>query len=178
MAKNILFILLSFFSLTSCADDASTLCNANETVFFSCPTRNKIISICAPKAGSAPEFLEYRFGTTKNTEMTYRAERNNTKRFRHANHMFSGNEYGLLWFRNENVTYLINTPSQGNSFLQVRKKGKTLATINCKTDSRGDIDQASPFVEHVEANGKRLQDEWNRAEQDGDITKSSSIKQN
>ena len=77
------FIYLSFFSSAQITyADEPTLCKADEKTILSCPVegkKRKIISICAENSvdGKELSYIEYRFGTQKNTEMKYLVTRDN-----------------------------------------------------------------------------------------------------
>lgn len=49
-----------------------TLCKPSEDIYFSCPMKNKIVSVCA-KNNVSPDagYVQYRYGTTEDIEMIY-----------------------------------------------------------------------------------------------------------
>lgn len=108
--RTCLSLLLSCFMMNAVASNSS-LCQAEETILFSCMTKqNKIISLCASKELSATNgYIQYRFGNKKAVELTYPANQTvpASKAFQGRSQMFSGGGGIYLRFKNKAYDYLI-----------------------------------------------------------------------
>ncbi|ASQ46053.1 lysozyme inhibitor LprI family protein [Legionella clemsonensis] len=104
-----LFLFLLLFSVASFAE-SNSLCQRNEQILFSCPTKNeKIISLCASENLSATTgYLQYRFGKKNNIELYYpEREIPPGKAFTGRSQMFSGGGGIYLRFSKNNYDYII-----------------------------------------------------------------------
>lgn len=129
--NNILFFITLLLLRKIVAASSQTLCNQDEKVFFSCNVNRKIVSICiTPKRAPTP-YMEYRFGTEKKIEMTYRGDSLHPK-FKRVAVTYASNTATILWFRNDDIDYLLNFPMNGGPSLEVKKAGKTIAKMACK----------------------------------------------
>lgn len=89
----------------------NSLCQAEETILFSCMTKqNKIISLCASKGLSATNgYIQYRFGKKDAIELIYPTNQTMpaSKAFQGRAQMFSGGGGIYLRFKNKAYDYLI-----------------------------------------------------------------------
>lgn len=103
-----LLIFLSLFVAVSFAE-TNSLCQRNEQVLFSCPTKNaKIISLCASEnLSSTSGYLQYRFGKKNNIELYYPEDKVPPKKaFTGRSQMFSGGGGIYLRFTKNNYDYI------------------------------------------------------------------------
>ncbi len=97
-----MFVVVSFA-------ETNSLCQRNEQVLFSCPTKNaKIISLCASEnLSSTNGYLQYRFGKKNNIELYYPEDKVLPKKaFTGRSQMFSGGGGIYLRFTKNNYDYI------------------------------------------------------------------------
>ena len=88
-------ILIGSMIVLSCSNlQAKSLCLKTEKTLFTCETGKKVISYCS----QPNKFLEYRFGTPKRIELSYRvdAKKNSNNKI---NHVIMGND--MFFFENK-----------------------------------------------------------------------------
>ncbi|MFA5172084.1 MAG: hypothetical protein WC426_11005 [Sulfuriferula sp.] len=118
-----------------------TLCKADETIILSCPVegnKGKIISMCAKNAGNGknPSYIEYRFGTKKNTEMTYLVTKNNGAKIYRG--LYDGTYSIFFGFKIKDYFYIAEVPQEvkrAHMNIIIRKNTERIATILCKVNS-------------------------------------------
>lgn len=135
-------IALSFVVMGGYArSEEVTLCSKSEEVYFSCSTKNKIVSVCA-LGNVSPEngYVQYRIGYPGNVEFQYPATPVVPKNRFSISDIFGGNlNIVHLKFRSGKYDYVIY---QGDvSGVYVRKNGKTVANLVC---GDGDYKTISP----------------------------------
>lgn len=77
-------LLLSLcFAPVAIGADSSVIshCATNEDVFFSCPIKTKIVSVCAVRNRGVIERLSYRYGALGKIENQYTVSEHNQNRF-------------------------------------------------------------------------------------------------
>ncbi|BBP01664.1 hypothetical protein [Sulfuriferula nivalis] len=147
MKKVILSNVFSYLSVILSAQityaDEPTLCEADEKIILSCPVegkKRKIISICAKNTvdGKDLSYIEYRFGTQKNTEMKYLVTRDNGAK------MYRGLDNGTysvyFAFQKYDYYYLVDVMQEvigAQMSVTVTKKstGADVAAILCKPNN-------------------------------------------
>lgn len=114
--KRIFVLSLGIFVLTGNAVAATaeaSLCEADETVVFSCPTgKGKFVAICASPALTAAEgYMQYRFGAPgKTPDLVYPKTRDHPRtHFLSGRMAFSGGGAAHLKFTNGEYTYVLFT---------------------------------------------------------------------
>ena len=148
LKKNILFFITLLVLSKLVAASPQTLCNQDEQVFFSCNVNKKIVSICTAQNPATIPYMEYRFGTEKKIEMTYRGDSLHPK-FNRVAVTYASNTATILWFRNDDIDYLLNFPMKGGPSLEVKNAGKTIVEMACKNGWEaviGEPDRPSPFI--------------------------------
>lgn len=127
-----------------------TNCQLNEEVFFSCQVGKKILSMCSSPKAETPQYLEYRFGTPKNIELRYRGSVNDVpKKFNRAEITGASNSGITIWFKRNDVHYVINAPVRGGPYLEVIMHGKRVSRFACQDEwggVDGDLDIASNTI--------------------------------
>lgn len=110
-----------------------SLCKANENVLFSCSLGKKTVSLCTSDNGTAPEYLEYRFGTPAKIELSYKGTATDSPlKFKRSEVTYASNAATIVWFKNSETNYLLHFPADGGPLLEVIKDGKTIAELSCK----------------------------------------------
>lgn len=128
---------------------AAQNCLPTEATLYEGNTGKKVALVCASPAKPPFAKIEYRFGTTEKTEMTYTADLANGKKFFATNEAYDPRA-GLshLWFTNGDTTYIISEcvggmcPHSGG--IVVAKGKKILARIKVK-EGRFSADDAVDF---------------------------------
>ena len=123
---NKLILIGSMIVLSSSNLQAKSLCLKTEKTLFTCETGKKVISYC----GQPNKFLEYRFGTPKRIELSYRVDANKNSNNK-INHLLMGND--MYFFKNKGHFYTLSIPMQGLPNLQVKKNQQRVSTLECKT---------------------------------------------
>lgn len=121
-------------SPTAYASEA-TLCNARETVVFSCSLKSaKIASVCSA-SGPGQDYVAYRFGKPGKIELTYQADAAHPGQvFHRAKVVGASNAEDRIWFTNRGHLYRIYSPMRGFPGLEVSRNGATVARLECKGD--------------------------------------------
>lgn len=134
--------LASVSCLLLCAGPgvAASLCTANETTAFSCPTRQgKLMSICATRTDT-----HYRFGRPGAIELAFPPPgRYAPTLFRHFHYFRAGTEQTSLSFATGGVTYTVFSDSddsgEQDAGVTVRTKASTKpVTIACASKPQAD----------------------------------------
>jgi hypothetical protein len=132
----------------------STLCNADETVVFSCHMAKKTVSLC--HSASAAHALSYRFGTPGHPELTYPdAQKHEAARFASSESPLYGGGAQTVTFRRGDYEYGLysqvsrSDDGQGNGAdggdrtpefedgLVVSRGGKPLKKMVCDDGGQG-----------------------------------------
>lgn len=152
-ALNPCIIALSMLIVTTAEAKNKTLCQPDEQVFFSCEIGKKpigkIVSFCTSGKQQAAPYMEYRFGRPGNIEMTYRGHAAPDTGFSRVDVLYASNASKIIWFKNQQVNYLLSLPIKGGPVLQVVKDNKTIADMACKDGwdtTIGDGEAPSPFI--------------------------------
>ena len=148
-------------SCNSAQANPSSTCQKNERVIFSCNFANgKTALVCTNTLKSDNQFVEYRFGKAPKVEMTYRADQaSNNAMFHSAEVLYASNAEKVFWFKQADFAYLIHMPMRGGPSLEVMRKQKTVANLQCLkgwSGVRGDSDITS---KHISWHGKISDDE-------------------
>ena len=160
-ARLVLGLGLALASLaTARAVLAASLCQADESVAFSCATGSKLASLCASRKGDTLDALVYRFGAPGRIEKEFRASQDNQNRFSGfvspANPRASVRE---IWFEQGPFTYLLTQCVGGDcahpAGIAVLRDGKLKLNAYCAFDPKNDTAWFAP--ELVEF-GSDLQD--------------------
>lgn len=116
---------------------APSHCNANENIIFSCQMGKKVVSVCSSKnIGSKTGYLQYRFGKIGSPEALIPS---NPESFRSSVTGYSGCGASCtdgVIFRNGDFSYGISHHQQDYE-LQVSKKNKNIAVLECPKDNDG-----------------------------------------
>ncbi|STX47260.1 Uncharacterized protein conserved in bacteria [Legionella hackeliae] len=102
--------MLVFILSTPVFAETASLCQSNEQVVFSCPTKNsKTISLCASEdLSAATGTIQYRFGKKNNIELFYPSKKiPPSEAFMGRSQMFSGGGGIYLRFGKNNFDYII-----------------------------------------------------------------------
>lgn len=159
--------LLMMLAIWAGAADAApqTLCRPQEQVFFSCNLGKKIVSLCMTPDNAPSPYMEYRFGTAKNIELTYRSDAREPKFSRVAVN-YASNSENILWFNNAGTDYLLHLPMKAGPGLEVRQQGKTISDMACKggwAATVGEHDQPLPLIsEKPDIDSSEVQHYWQR----------------
>ncbi len=121
----------------------TSLCPAGQTPLFTCPIKQKLVSICADNGKAT-----YYYGTPAKIEMTSQA-------LTTATHEFSGGGEIQITATNHAYTYTVYDSTTRTSFsangqndpdfssgLVVQKNGKTIANTQCGADATISADAA------------------------------------
>jgi hypothetical protein len=144
--KSILLLFLTLSALVhehTVFADEKTLCSPDETIILSCPVQSKkqkIISMCGKRiiGNNNLDYIEYRFGTTKKVEMTYRVTNDNGLKIYRG--LDKGTYSVYFGFQVYDYFYLIDVMQEipgARMSLTITKKstGKDVATILCKENN-------------------------------------------
>lgn len=143
-AATILLLHVEF----SYADPADiSLCKANEETIFSCQTaKKKIISLCEFRTRSS-NFIEYRYGTLANVELSYRADAKSKNKFYQGTFHGGKISTNLIWFNNGPFTYSIFSPDWGQDGVAVINNDKLISSQKCSEKSSADIGETNLLIE-------------------------------
>ncbi len=134
---------------------AASLCQPDEQVIYTCPTGDKIVSICAApgKAG----ILRYRFGRPGVVELTYPANgQAGSGVFLLGSLLFSGGGGAWLRFENKGYVYTVFTATgkwgpggaiAGASGVAVTHAGKPVTNLVCRAPAVGAL--GPPLISHT-----------------------------
>lgn len=118
-----------------------TLCASFEEIYFSCPVKDRIISVCA-SGNVSPEngYVQYRIGRPGHVELQYPSAPVVPKNKFTISDIFGGNlNIAHLKFRSGKYDYVIY---QGNvSGVYVKKNGQRVVNLTCDA---GDYQTISP----------------------------------
>jgi len=143
MKKITSMMTLVFISLNL---HAKSLCSKGEHTYFSCQIDIKEISFC----GQPNKFLEYRYGTLKKIEMSYRADAQKNRKNK-INHILMGND--IFFFKKNDYYYSLSIPMKGYPVLQIKKNQKITNALECKTaDSWSGENKFLKFISDEEIN--------------------------
>lgn len=135
--------LLSLFGVRNCyaQSEEKTMCSSFEEVYFSCPVKNKIVSVCA-SGNVSPEngYVQYRIGRPGHVEFQYPSTPVVPKNRFSISDIFGGNlNIVHLKFKSGKYDYVIY---QGDvSGVYVKKNGKRVVNLTCDA---GDYQTISP----------------------------------
>ncbi|MGF6244213.1 hypothetical protein P3T42_005978 [Paraburkholderia sp. GAS38] len=108
-----------------------TLCEPHEEVYFSCPVKKKIVSVCA-SGNVSPDngYVEYRIGNSEHIDFQYPDKPYPPGRHFSISDITGGNlNIVHLKFRSGGYDYVVY---QGDvSGVYVKKNGKTVANLTC-----------------------------------------------
>jgi hypothetical protein len=93
--------------------------------------------------------MEYRFGTKKKIEMTYRATDDTQSKFKKTEALYASNSSNLIWFHVNQFRYILNLPMRGGPVLEVKNAERTIAEMACKRGWQGTLgepDAKSDFI--------------------------------
>lgn len=136
-------LFLSLIGARNCyaRSEEETMCSSFEEVYFSCPVKNKIVSVCA-SGNVSPEngYVQYRIGHPGHVEFQYPSAPVVPKNRFSISDIFGGNlNIVHLKFKSGKYDYVIY---QGDvSGVYVKKNGKTVANLTC---GAGDYKTISP----------------------------------
>ena len=104
-----LIFLAIFFFASGTSHALNELCEKGESTYFSCNIGKKIVSLCASKGLSPTSgYLQYRFGTIKNIEFNYPAQKAHPNGiFFHSGAVYSGGVDTRLSFSNGAYKYVV-----------------------------------------------------------------------
>ena len=124
-------ILLMSIGVTYAQSSEETLCDSHEEIYFSCPIKNKIVSVCA-SGNISPNngYVEYRIGKRGNIDFQY-PEKSYPPLGRFSISDITGGNLNLvhLKFKSGGYDYVVY---QGDvSGVYVKKKGKTVGNLIC-----------------------------------------------
>ena len=135
-------LLFSSYAMAGAVDTGEnsmhSLCDANDSVFFSCTTKNnKLISLCGKGERSNPSGIYYRFGKAAKIEMDFPSNKDETSisKFSYSNYYKGTN----IHFNNNGYSYVLfepysNSSDEDRSGIAVSEinTNKQIAVINCK----------------------------------------------
>ena len=142
-----LTIFLSLLISSAAATQISN-CTNEEATIFTCSVKKKVLSICASKNESPQKYIEYRYSVgKKNPSFIYRADKSNpTRSFNRASVLGASSESIIIWFENDNYTYLVNNPIKGYPSVSVWKAGREIADNQCTGNYGGDAEVSNPLI--------------------------------
>lgn len=149
------------FATASSTQAASSLCEQNEKIVFSCPVKssNKIVSLCASRKLTKTEgYLQYRFGLPGKVELEYPKQHGEAqKAFRYSHYFraqvdsteisFSIDGYGYTVFDNYNGEEKPAIAEQGVTVTP--PTGKKDVTYSCKGRAKIDFGELPDVLENV-----------------------------
>lgn len=114
----------------------ATQCMPQETVFFSCETGKKVVSLCGTGKPGAIDAVAYRYGEPGKVELEYRATAAGGLLFHGQVEPAAPNaSVHEVWFDKGDTRYLITTCEGGDcaygAGLAVLRKGKILSKQRC-----------------------------------------------
>jgi hypothetical protein len=143
-----LLLTLILLISTACAEVKTSNCDKKEEILFSCSTGKKIISFCASPKDFRPAYLEYRFGTPKMIELSYKVvEHDSVNKFSRAEVLGASSSSTEIWFENNGVNYVLGDPVKGDAALEIVKQKKIITRLVCKKDFLGDTSMPSVLIE-------------------------------
>lgn len=135
------FLCLLFFSAFSNAvvygaEAIATLCSKNESVLFSCPSRKKIISICATNLSSDGGSVQYRFGTAGAPEIELPQKPDQWRNSTVSRHLvLAGGGGTYVAFLNPPYRYIVYSATSGHWGMKagaaIEKEGHVIRHYSC-----------------------------------------------
>lgn len=127
--------------------EPSSLCSPEEKIFFSCPIGKKIVSYCESKIEGPNKYMEYRFGKPNKIELRYKAGgSDSTGKFSKAEITGASNVVTVIWFKNNELYYVLNDPVRGMPYLELYSNGSSKARLPCSDlhgKTEGNTDDSS-----------------------------------
>lgn len=120
-----------------------TLCASFEDIYFSCPVKDRVISVCA-SGNVSPEngYVQYKIGQPGHVEFQYPGAPVVPKNRFSISDIFGGNlNIVHLKFKSGKYNYVIYQGDVGGVY--VKKNGKTVANLTC---GAGDYKTIGPGV--------------------------------
>ena len=140
MFKYIALVFL-YTSVPLVATATESHCTANESVIWSCSSNKKIYSVCASKNLSASiGYMQYRVGYLKNPVFFYPEKAQHPRRFFNFELL---NRAARLNFTNAKYHYEITDQLIGESYVDVTKNEKPIATVTCSDSTQTLTDTTS-----------------------------------
>lgn len=149
----IIALFMAIFSGTTGA--TTTLCEPEDSVYFSCKTHSgKTLSLCASKEAKPSKSLVYKFGTKKRVELKFPTKFDDSHEFFYNHYIRSKVDYISISFRAKNYRYSVfrnydeeisQSPDFGVTIEDVSHPGKE-KTISCAVV---DIDRLSEAAESL-----------------------------
>ncbi|MFO1431963.1 MAG: hypothetical protein U1F76_17785 [Candidatus Competibacteraceae bacterium] len=141
MPRNKLISVCILYFFSSRVGAVESLCSAAEAVIFSCPTRQKIVSVCASKDLSATTgYMQYRFGPKGAPEIVYPQSKEHPRNYTESGVLtFAGGGGAYLRFKKEQYGYVVYTAiGRGwgqKAGLVVEKNNKLLSNFRCNRET-------------------------------------------
>ncbi|MEJ8817381.1 hypothetical protein [Lacibacter sp. H407] len=158
MKEIILFLLLSFNTITTFSQLTAELCGENEKVIFAFQLQNKKwVSVCMEKN---EKYIAYRFGTKTNIELVYPETLDSTswQKFRFKGYSRGGGKqnaamnYAFLSFHNNEAQYEIY--ETWNSEDEKEYCGITVINNNKTFDKKGILKTRKGYLLSLRSNEK------------------------
>ena len=144
-------LIVNMFIFSHANAAMKTNCQLDEKVFFSCPSGKKIISMCESTEPAVVQYMEYRYGTSKKIELRFRGSKTDVpKKFSRAEVSGASNSGTIIWFKNNDTYYTLNSPVRGGPYLEILLHGERIARLACNDDwgaVEGDLDGSSSSIE-------------------------------
>ncbi|MDP2077957.1 MAG: hypothetical protein Q8J85_07890 [Sulfuricurvum sp.] len=135
--KNSVAISIAFTIANTQLVASTSHCNANENVVFSCNTGKKVVSVCASKnIGPKTGYLQYRFGKIGSPEALIPSSPESFRSSVTGSSGCGASCTDVVTFRNGDFSYSIVNHQQDYE-LQVSKKNKNIAVLECPKDNDG-----------------------------------------
>jgi hypothetical protein len=148
MKKRSIALLALFLGMNAPA--LAQKCLPGEATLYQGSTGKKVALVCASPEKAPFRKIEYRFGTTEKTEMTYSADMANGKKFFATNEAYEPRAaLSHLWFANGDTRYILSEciggmcPHSGG--IVVAKGNKIIARIKL-SDGSFTADDAVDFA--------------------------------
>jgi hypothetical protein len=112
--------------------DETTLCQPHEEIYFSCPTGNKTISLCASgNISPSNGYVQYRFGTPDHIELQFPDKPYPPKNRFLLSDISEGNlNYTHIKFKSGEYNYVIYQGMPNG--LYIKKNGKLVSNLICE----------------------------------------------
>lgn len=128
---------MAFFSFNTFG--ASTLCQSDEKVIFSCSTKKKLISVCASKNLSANSgYLQYRIGLLNKLEMEYpETHKEANGLFEYFTTFHNAESSQFLSFKKDIYEYTVfsrhdhTVSDEEGEGVDVSRNGSLISTVKC-----------------------------------------------
>ena len=156
MKQLVIIFVMGLILSTIVRADEPTLCEKQEVSVVSCGIKGKqqkIVSICAVIDSKTPDknFIEYRFGTKKNIQLSYKVTRQTTdqKLYRWVDKVTYTTYFG---FNKGEFSYSVGVPEErfgALTFVSVKKNGNDISNLECKTNSFGEKKLNSSLIVDV-----------------------------